>query len=137
MMRTVRSACGLLLCGGLLGLATGVSARQPAKPVEKLEPVAVVGCLRESTPNVWMLAGASDPVASHANAPSAKELSELPKGGTRTFHLIGGAIFKLESFRGQSVAVKGLRIPARPADRLNVTSVTTVAPGCPGPPGFN
>jgi hypothetical protein len=92
--------------------------------------VAVVGCLQESKPNLWTLVEASEPVPSHPNAPSAKELAALPKGGKRAFQLIGVSIFDLPSHRGKTVVVKGLPVQATPADRLNVTSVTPIAPTC-------
>ena len=101
------------------------------KPVEKIDPVAVVGCLKESSPGTWILADASDPVPSTANAPSAKELASLPKGGTKEFRLIGVSIFNLPAHRDHSVVVKGLPVQATPIGRLNVTSVTMVADSCP------
>lgn len=107
------------------------------KKVDRIEPVAVVGCLQESKPDVWTLADASDPVPSTANAPSAKELAALAKGGARRFQLIGVSIFTPAEHRGHTVAIKGLPIAATPADRLNVTSLTMIAPTCSRPPGFH
>ena len=102
------------------------------KPVEKIEPVAVVGCLKETAPGTWSLVNATEPVASNPNAPTPKELESLSKIGTREFHLIGISIFNLPAHRGHSVVVKGLPIKATPVARLNVTSVTMVAETCPG-----
>ena len=119
-------------------LGSSASAQSTPEPkVEKIDPIAVVGCLQEAKPDVWMLVNASDPVVSTANAPSAKELAAMPKGGKRTFQLIGVAIFNLAAHRGHAVLVKGLPITAKPADRLNVTSVTMVASTCAVMPGFN
>ncbi len=101
------------------------------KPVEKIDPVAVVGCLKESSPDTWTLVNASDPVPSTANAPDAKELASLAKGGTKEFRLVGVSIFDLPAHRDHSVVVKGLPIHATPISRLNVTSVTMVADTCP------
>jgi hypothetical protein len=91
----------------------------------------VAGCLKESPPGTWTLVNASDPVVSVANAPSAKELAELPKGGKNEFRLIGVAVFNLPAHRDHAVVVKGLQIKATPISRLNLTSVTMVAPTCP------
>jgi hypothetical protein len=99
---------------------------------EKIEPVAVVGCLKESTPGMWRLVNASDPVASTANAPSAKELAALSKSGKNEFQLIGVGVFNLPAHREHSVVVKGLPIKGTPLNRLNVTSVTRVAESCAG-----
>ena len=100
-------------------------------PPPKADVVAVAGCLKESPPGTWTLVNASDPVASVANAPSAKELAELPKGGKNEFRLIGVAVFNLPAHRDHAVVVKGLQIKATPVSRLNLTSVTMVAASCP------
>jgi len=101
------------------------------KPTEKIEPVAVVGCLTESSPGTWSLTQASEPVPSTANAPSAKELASLPKGGSNEFRLIGTSIFNLPAHRNHSVVVKGLPIKATAVSRLNLTSVTKISETCP------
>ena len=112
-------------------VAAAVSAIGAQKPVEKVEPVAVVGCLKETAPGTWSLVNASEPVSSNPNAPSAKELASLPKSGSQEFRLIGTSIFDLPAHRDHSVVVKGLPIKATPISRLNVTSVTMVAETCP------
>ena len=40
----------------------------------------------------------------------------------------------MPAHRDQSVIVKGLHIKASPVSRLNITSVTMVAPNCPAAP---
>jgi hypothetical protein len=111
---------------GLLGLVAFAQT-----PPAKADVVMVAGCLKESPPGTWTLVNASDPVVSVANAPSAKELAESPKGGKNEFRLIGGAVFNLPAHRDHAVVVKGLQIKAAPISRLNLTSVTMVAPTCP------
>jgi hypothetical protein len=93
--------------------------------------VAVAGCLEESTPGVWKLTNASDPVVSNANSPSAKELQSFAKGGKHEFQLDGVSVFNLPSHRGHNVLIKGLLNKASPVNRLNVTSVTMVSAACP------
>jgi hypothetical protein len=112
-------------------LAAGVVVSGAPQAADKLEPVAVVGCLKEMKPGTWILVDASDPVASTANAPSAKELDALPRSGTNRFQLIGVAVFDLPAHRDHSVVLKGLLIKDPPPSRLNVTSVTMVAATCP------
>ena len=129
--RGVRFGCGVLL---LILSATITRGAQQQAQANKIDPVAVVGCLQESKPNTWTLVDASEPVSSNPNAPSAKELATLPKGGKRVFQLIGVSVFDLPSHRGHTVVVKGLPLPAPPAERLNMTSVTTIAPTCAGRP---
>jgi hypothetical protein len=142
MKRTRGVVCRTLLymacfVAGTTGSGGVVADSSQAKKVEKIDPVAVVGCLREAKPNEFMLVGASDPVPSTANAPSPKELAALPKGGKRSFQLIGVTVFNLAAHRGHTVAVKGLPIVAKPVDRLNITSVTMIASTCAPSPGFN
>jgi hypothetical protein len=114
-------------------VAALAASQTPPPKVDKIDPVAVSGCLKETEPNSWMLVNASDPVASTANAPSPKELAALSKGGKNTFRLIGVAIFNLPAHKDHAVIVKGLPIKATPANRLNVTSVTMVSETCPPP----
>jgi hypothetical protein len=111
--------------------AGAVVASGAQKPVAKIDPVVVVGCLKETGPGTWSLVNASEPVPSNPNAPSPKELASLPKGGTHEFRLIGVSIFDLPAHRDHSVIVKGLPVKADPVSRLNVTSVTMVAETCP------
>lgn len=115
---------------GIVWLAWAGAANMQAAKADTVAVVATVGCLREATPSGWTLEQASDPVASTANAPSPKEVASMPRGGTRRFQLIGVGPFDLPAHRGHLVAIKGLEIKAHPMSRLNVTSVTMVAPSC-------
>lgn len=110
-------------------LAAAVQGAQPAP--KKVDVVAVAGCVKESSPGNWMLTGASDPVASTANAPSPKELQAFAKGGKNEFQLTGVTIFNLPAHRWHTVVVKGLLNKAMPLSRLNVTSITMVSAECP------
>jgi hypothetical protein len=107
---------------------------QAPKPTEKIDPVAVVGCLKEGAGGTWMLVNASDPIPSTANAPTPKELAELDTPGRNELQLIGASIFNLPAHRNHWLVVKGLPIKAAPVSRLNVTSVTMKAESCPPPP---
>ena len=110
-----------------------------AAPVNKVEIVSVVGCLREPTANTWVLTAATDPVPSSANAPPAKDIPTAPPAGKNEFRLIGVSEFNLSPHKGHTVLVKGLHIKAdraTPVSRLNITSVTMVSATCsPGAPG--
>ena len=90
----------------------------------------MTGCLKESTPNHWTLTGATEPVPSSANAPPAKEIPATPPAGKNVFALIGVSEFNLPAHRDHTVIIKGLFIKATPLSRVNMTSVTTVAPAC-------
>jgi hypothetical protein len=101
-----------------------------ASSSKKVDIVSVTGCLRETTPGTWMLTAATDPVPSSANAPRAGEIPTPVPAGRNEYRLIGVSEFNLPAHKGQTVTVKGLHIKAAPVSRLNITSVTTVAPAC-------
>jgi hypothetical protein len=101
-----------------------------ASPSGKIDIVSVTGCLKEQTPNNWVITGATDPVPSSANAPTAKEMPSTPPAGKNEFKLIGVSEFNLPAHKDHTVVLKGLLIKANPLSRLNITSVTTVAPAC-------
>jgi hypothetical protein len=120
------------LSGMILAAVVGAGVAADAQaPPQKVDIVAVTGCLKEPTPNTWTLVNATDPVPSIANAPPPKELGSLPRTGKNEFRLIGVAEFNLPAHKDQTVVVKGLHIKATPTSRLNVTSVTMVATTCP------
>jgi hypothetical protein len=112
----------------VLALAAALLA-QDAAP-KKVDIVSVTGCLREVTPNNWVLTAATDPVPSTANAPAAKDVPAAPPAGKNELKLIGVSEFNLPAHRGHTVMVKGLHIKATPVSRLNITSVTMVSASC-------
>ena len=111
-----------------------------AAPFPKVEIVSVAGCLRETQPGTWTLVNATDPVPSIANAPATNEIPATPPVGKNQFRLIGVSEFNLPQHKDRAVIVKGLHVKAsrasaassaQPADRLNITSVTTISASCP------
>jgi hypothetical protein len=108
----------------------GLAAFQAAPAPKKVEIVSATGCLKEAAPGNWTLVNATDPVPSTANAPPAKDIPAVPPVGRNTFKLIGVSEFNLTAHRDHTVIIKGLLIAAAPLSRLNITSVTTVAPAC-------
>jgi len=114
-----------------LVLLLGLSLVQAAPSSKKIDIVSATGCLKETASNIWTLVDATDPVASSANAPAAKDLpSSPPPPGKNSFRLIGVSEFNLPAHRDKTVIIKGLLIKATPMSRLNMTSVTTIAPAC-------
>jgi hypothetical protein len=116
----------------ILGCALAVAVQaKPAAPA-KADIVAVGGCLRETSPDVWTLVAASDPVVTPtANAPSAKEAASIAKNGKNEYRLTGVTVFNLPAHRGHNVLVKGLLNKATPMSRLNITALTMVSAECP------
>ncbi|OLE82720.1 MAG: hypothetical protein AUF76_08300 [Acidobacteria bacterium 13_1_20CM_2_65_9] len=108
-----------------------VAAAQLARPSPKVDIVSVAGCLKESAPNDWRVVNATDPAPSTANAPAPKDIPATPPIGKNEFKLIGVSEFNLPQHKDHAVLVKGLHIKATPLSRLNITSVTTIAPSCP------
>ncbi|HJZ74766.1 MAG TPA: hypothetical protein VKE51_23680 [Vicinamibacterales bacterium] len=101
-----------------------------AAPSTKVDIVSVTGCLKEQTPNNWVVTNATDPVPSNANAPPATDIPSTPPAGRNEFKLIGVSEFNLPAHKDHTVILKGLFIKATPVSRLNITSVTMVAPTC-------
>jgi hypothetical protein len=116
-----------------LAFILGLAAAQAAPAAAKIEIVSVTGCLKETTPNNWTLVSATDPVASNANAPPAKDIPSVVPAGKNEFKLIGVSEFNLPAHRDHSVIIKGLFIKAAPVSRVNMTSVTTASPSCVPP----
>jgi len=69
--------------------------------------------------------------SSSANAPPAADKPKSLPAGKNQFRLIGVSEFNLPQHKDHAVIVKGLHIKATPIGRLNMTSVTTIAPSCP------
>jgi hypothetical protein len=116
---------------GVVVLAGGVVAQSKPPANEKVDVVAVAGCLKEASPDTWTLVNAGDPVVSTANAPSKKEIESIATSGKNEYRLIGVSIFNLPAHRGHTVLIKGLHVKASPMSRVNVTSVTMVSSDCP------
>ncbi len=111
-------------------IAAGTAGPQAQAPPAKAEVVMVAGCLREQAAGEWRVVNATDPKPSNANAPAAADLPAMPVVGKQQFQLIGVSIFDLPSHKDHTVVLKGLLISAKPLSRLNVTSVTMLAPTC-------
>ena len=109
---------------------TAVVLAAQAAPSGKIDIVSVIGCLKETTPNTWIVVNATDPVPSNANAPQPKDIPAVPPAGKNEFHLIGVSEFNLPAHKDRTVLVKGLFINATPVSRLNITSVTMISASC-------
>jgi hypothetical protein len=104
---------------------------QQAPTAQKVEVVAVMGCLKQQTTNNdWMLVNATDPVASRATTPTPDQLPKEPGFGKNQFKLIGVSEFGLPDKKDKAVLVKGMYLKGTPVSRLNITSVTVIASSC-------
>ena len=104
------------------------------EPAGRVDVVRVTGCLRRAAADAWTLSAATDPVViTRATSTAPPPAAPAATTGANEFKLIGIEEFDLASRKDRLVAVKGLLIKATPTNRLNITSVTTVADSCPAP----
>jgi hypothetical protein len=107
--------------------------QQAEKPQKRALPIAgVVGCLEQTPSGTWMLTGASEPIESQTQPTSSLALraaSVIPLGKQR-YQLLGVDVFDPSSHKGQKMAVKGILIKDAKVDRLNTTSLQTLASTC-------
>jgi S-disulfanyl-L-cysteine oxidoreductase SoxD len=106
--------------------------RDGPKPLPSLTVVRVVGCLTSGPNDTWMLTNASEPVRSRSiNVTTPEELK-----GSAAWPL-GAQTFRLQNVPAAASATKGHKVQAKGVlirqynnDRINVTSLETVAPIC-------
>jgi hypothetical protein len=98
----------------------------------KADIVEVVGCLSAGPGGTWTVTHATTPVVSTVPFTTENALKDdaAKPLGTATFTLIGLKPFNPDANKDHKVAVKGLRIKDTAGDRLNVTSLQTVAAAC-------
>jgi hypothetical protein len=114
-----------------IAVAGGTIAAGAQGASQRVEIVRVTGCLKQSAADSWTLTSATDPVViTRADPVQPPPGPPAATGGTNQFKLIGVEEFDLPARKDRLVAVKGLLIKATPVNRLNITSVTTVAESC-------
>jgi len=101
-------------------------------PVPTFALVRTVGCLAEDPDATWMLADASEPI--RTKDPAASKDDELKNSeaaalGAQTFQLLN-VYPRPDQYKGHKVEAKGFLIRDPGGDRINVTSVQTLAPRC-------
>jgi hypothetical protein len=116
-----------------IAMSSAVATAQ--EPAGRVDVVRVTGCLRRAAADAWTLDAATDPVViTRATSAAPPPAAPAATTGNNEFKLIGIEEFDLASRKDRLVAVKGLLIKATPTNRLNITSVTTVADSCPAAP---
>jgi len=107
------------------------------KPLPSNALVQAIGCLEQSSSNVWTLTKATEPVrARKGDEITADEVKDsLTRAlGSLTFRLPNATSFrpgfKLDAFNGHKVLAKGALVRQTNNDRINLTSLETVAPSC-------
>jgi mono/diheme cytochrome c family protein len=89
--------------------------------------VELRGCLRQGPGNSWTLTNASDPVVTKEETSTDPQPGPL---GTQTYLLVSVTAFKPASHQGQKVEARGLLYRQQNDNRINLTSLQTVAPEC-------
>ena len=85
--------------------------------------VQAVGCLRETKPNVWTLAGSTDPQVTTREPTTAADKEALSAApGTQTVELLS-VYPRPTALMDNTVFVKGLFVKTASAVRINVTSM--------------
>jgi hypothetical protein len=108
----------------------------PPKPQNILPIVEVVGCLNQdqgqTRSGAWVLTHAGEPVVSKTQGTSSAAVAEAAAKplGSQQDELLGVDVFNPASQKEKKVAAKGVLIKDGALNRLNVTSLQTVAATC-------
>ena len=109
-----------------------IEGRNGPEPVPNFALVQAVGCLAQGPGASWVLVNASEPVRTKNPAVSVDEeltSSTRTTPGVQTFTLLN--VYPApDSLNGHKVEAKGFLIRDRGENRINVTSVQTLAPRC-------
>lgn len=101
------------------------------KPLPSMTGVLLVGCLTSGPNGTWILTRASEPVRSRSlngTTPEERQDSTTRPLGTHSFRLQN--VGDLTATKDSKVQAKGVLIRQYMNDRINVTSLETVAPTC-------
>lgn len=109
-----------------------IEGRNGPEPVPNFALVQVVGCLAQGPEADWMLADAGEPI--RTKEPAASQGDDLKKSaalalGTQAFRLLN-AYPSPAAYKGHKVEAKGFLIRDPAGNRINVTSVQSLAPRC-------
>lgn len=102
------------------------------KPLPSMTAVRVVGCLTSGPNDTWILTNASEPVRSRSlNETTPAELQDSATWplGTQRFRL-QNVPDRAAATKGHKALAKGVLIRQYMNDRINVTSLETVASAC-------
>jgi len=94
--------------------------------------VQVVGCLSQTGNNTWTLTRTSDPVPTRdeISTPAMLKAAEAKPLGTQAFLLVSTGAFHPEPHKGEKMEARGLLYREPGENRLNRTSLQTIATTC-------
>jgi mono/diheme cytochrome c family protein len=106
----------------------------PGGPVPNFSLVQIVGCLTQGANKAWMLTNGTEPTraAESGDSPAADltASASMPLG-KGAFRLLDYPALGRETRRGHKVQAKGFLIRQPSEDRINPTSLQTLAESCP------
>jgi mono/diheme cytochrome c family protein len=109
-----------------------IEGRDGAGPVPNFALARLVGCLTETSDRRWVLTNAAEPVRTKDPAASTnaeREEAERAALGTQTIELLN--VFpRPDPYKGHRIEAKGFLIRMPGGDRINVTSVQSLAADC-------
>ena len=112
--------------------AIRVEGKDGPGPVPNFALVQLIGCLAPGPDADWTLGNASEPVRTKDPAASKDDdlkTSQAAALGMQTFRLLN-AYPRPDAFKGHKVEAKGFLIRDPAGNRINVTSVQSLAPRC-------
>jgi mono/diheme cytochrome c family protein len=104
-----------------------------AEPVPNFSLVQVVGCLvRSDAEKAWMLTNSTEPARAGYPQPSDADRSAAVARplGSQLFNLMVTPAYKPETHQDKKVEVRGFLIRNPKQNRINITSLETVADNC-------
>ena len=110
-----------------------VEGKNGPGPVPNFALVQVVGCLSAGPDASWNVGSATEPIRTKDPSPSTDDelkTSQAAALGSKAFQLLN-VYPRPDAYKGHRVEAKGFLIRDPNGDRLNVTSVQSLAPGCP------
>ncbi len=112
---------------------TQLIGKEGPQPVPDSSLVEVVGCLSQQPDKAWVLTRASEPVRTREPGDTGKaELAAVSEKslGTHQFHFLEDPSIAFAPHGGHKVEAKGFLIRKPGDDRINITSVQTLASSC-------
>jgi hypothetical protein len=109
-----------------------IDGQSLTNPQSALGIVEAVGCLEQTPSGTWTLTKTSDPIPSKTQTTSSaavKAVVDKPLGNQQD-QLLGVSVFNPSNTKGRKVVVQGVLIEDAKENRINVTSLQTVAPIC-------
>ncbi len=126
-------SCKKELTPDVLG-STLLVGKDGPKPLPTNALVRVAGCFTQGPNGSWTLSRAVEPIRTRdaeKTTPEELKAAAAQPLGTRTFRLQNLDETKPDTYNGHKVQAKGVLIRQSNNNRINVTSLETIAPGCP------